>query len=313
MNMKRIIFYLFSFLSIPSSFLSAQEAFSIITRIVDSYPMLSPDGTTLAFGSNRTGTYQVYTCKLDGSKVAQLTDLPGDTGLPIWSPDGNKILFSSEIDHDSEIFIMNADGSGQRRLTYQPGDDSHAKFSPDGKRIIFNSARTSPDLSVPWTQQYLEIFTMNIDGSDIKQITDFKAISTYPSFSPNGKKIAFRRIEKEPGLNWSLDSMKLNSEVFVIDRDGSNPVNVSNHGAYDGWPFWLSDQALVFTSNRGGIKNKGQLYKVNIDGTGLTRITPTDDSFIQASLSFDGKQILAQRNWETATYEYGHIVSIPAQ
>jgi TolB protein len=309
--MKRFIFLFLTSL-ITVSLLFAQENFTVRTVVVDSYPMLSPDGNTLAFGSNRSGTYQIYLCQLDGSNLVQISDLEGDTGLPVWSPDGRRILFSSEVNSDSEIFIMNADGTAQKRLTDQPGDDSHARFSPDGKSIIFNSARTSPDLSVPWIDQYLEIFTMDTSGNNIKQITSFETISTYPAFSPDGKKIVFRMITKEPGLNWSLDSIRINSEVYVMRLDGSKPVNVSNSGAYDGWPLWMPDsKTIIFTSNRGGIANKGQLYQVNIDGSGLARITNTGDSFIQASISFNGKLLLAQRNWETDTYEYGHIVSIP--
>lgn len=298
------------FLFICSSVFS-QTNFTVVTQVVDSYPVLSPDATTIAFGSNRTGTYQIYTCKPDGSNIVQLTDLNGDTGLPIWSPDGKKILFSSNQKDNSEIYIMNADGTGQKQLTHQLGDDSHAKFSPDGKSIIFNSARTTPDLSIPWSSQFIEIFTMDIDGNNIKQITFNKSVCTYPSFSPDGRKIVFRRIIKSSGLNWSLEPILVNSEIYVVNSDGTMPVNISNSKAYDGWPMWLpNSRTIVFTSNRGGKKNMGQLYKVENDGANLTQITDLNSSFVQSSISKDGKTIFTQRNWETDTYEYGHIVTI---
>lgn len=312
--MKQFAFLLSLVLVITCSNTLAQNNFTVITQVVDGYPMLSPDGNKIVFTSNRTGTYQIYLCESDGSNIIQLTNSIGSNASPVWSPDGSKIVFASERDNDSEIYIMNANGTEQKRLTKQPGDDSHPKFSPDGRSIIFNSSRTTPDLSVPWLSQYMEIFTMDTDGNNVKQITSFKSICTFPSFSPDGSKIVFRRITNDPGHNWSLDNIKVNSEVFVINNDGSNPINISNSEAFDGWPWWMPDsKTVLFTSNRGGIKNMGQLYTVKLDGTGLTRITDVNDSFIQASVSKDGKTILAQRNWETETYEYGHIVSISIQ
>lgn len=309
--MKKIHISLLLALSLNYSGALAQNGFTIVTQVVDGYPAISPDGQIIAFTSNRSGTYQIYTCNTEGEDIQQLTDSEGANVCPVWSPQGDKIVFASERDNDSEIYIMNADGTEQRRLTNQPGDDSHPKFSPDGSRIIFNSPRSTPDLSVPWLEQYHEIFTMDTDGGHMKQITSFKSVCTYPSFSPDGKLIVFRRITRDPGLNWSLDSIQVNSEIFVIDSDGSHPRNISNSEAYDGWPCWTPDsRTVLFTSNRGGRSNQGQLYIAGTDGSNLKRITGLEDSILQASVSKDGKIVYAQRNWETDTYEYGHIVKI---
>jgi len=289
----------------------AQNNITIITQVVDGYPDLSPDGKQIVFTSNRSGTYQIYTCTIEGENIQQLTHSSGPNQTPVWSPRGDKIVFASERDNDSEIYIMNADGTGQRRLTDQLGDDSHPKFSPDGTRIIFNSPRSTMDLSVPWLEQFHEIYTMDTEGDNLKRITSFKSVCTYPGYSPDGRKIVFRRITKDPGLNWALDSMSINSEVFVMNSDGTNLINISNSTAYDGWPCWMPDsETIVFTSNRGGIGFKGQLYSVKTDGSGFSRITGLDDSFVQATVSNDGKIIYAQRNWETENHEYGQIVAI---
>jgi TolB protein len=310
--MKQVIISLLLLVYCINSF--PQSEYEVITQVVDAYPMLSPDGSKIVFSSNRTGSYQIYTCSADGSHIIQLTDTEGSNSTPVWSPQGDKIVFASERDNDSEIYIMNADGTNQIRLTQQPGDDSHPRFSPDGKRIIFNSPRTTPDLSVPWLEQFTEIFTMDPDGNNVTQLTSFKSVCTYPGFSPDGSKIVFRRITRDPGLNWSLEPMDANSEIFVMNSDGSNPVNISNSDAYDGWPCWMADnQTILFTSNRGGLKNQGQLYTVKLDGSHLSRVTELENSFVQASLSRDGSTIYAQRNWETEAYEYGHIVAIPIQ
>jgi TolB protein len=269
--------------------------------------MLSPDGTRLVFESNRTGNWDIYTMKPDGTDLVRLTTDPAADVGPIWSPDGKRILFGSERDaSDPEIYVMNADGSDQRRLTRQPGDDSHPHWSPDGSRIVFNSARTTPDLKAEWTKQYHEIFTMAADGSDVRQITRAQTVSTYPQFSPDGKKIAFRRTLDEPGFLWDLTLGMRNSEVFVMNADGSNPVDVSKSAAYDGWPAWSPDGAtIVFSSNRAGPANIGQLYAVDPDGGNLRKLTDGPGSFVQPSWSRDGKHIYAFQHWETE--EFGNL------
>jgi Tol biopolymer transport system component len=278
-----------------------------VTNVQDAYPMLSPDGTRLVFESNRTGNWDIYTMKPDGTDLVRLTDNPAADVGPIWSPDGKRILFDSERDAgDPEIYVMNADGSNQRRLTRQPGDDSHPHWSPDGLRIVFNSARTTPDLKAEWTKQYHEIFTMATDGSDVRQITRFKTVSTYPQFSPDGKKIAFRRTLDEAGFLWDLTLGMRNSEVFVMNADGSNPVDVSKSVSYDGWPVWSPDgTTIVFSSNRAGPVNIGQLYAVDPDGGNLRKLTDGPGSFVQPSFSRDGKHIYAFQHWETE--EFGNL------
>jgi TolB protein len=278
-----------------------------VTNVKDAYPMLSPDGSRLLFESDRTGNWEIYTMKPDGTDLVRVTNDPAADVTPIWSPDGKRIVFVSERDDPaSDIYVMNADGSNVRRLARAPGDDSHPHWSPDGARIVFNSARTTPDLSADWTKQHIEIFTMAADGSDVRQITRFKTVSTYPQFSPDGKRIALRRVTDEPGMIWDLTLGMRNSEVFVINADGSNPVNVSKSAAYDGWPAWSPDGSrIVFSSNRAGPANIGQLYSVDVDGGNLTKLTDGPGSFVQPSWSRDGKHIYAFQHWETE--EFGNI------
>jgi TolB protein len=278
-----------------------------VTNVQDAYPMLSPDGTRLVFESNRTGNWDIYTMRPDGTDLVRLTTDPAADVGPIWSPDGKHILFASERDAgDSEIYVMNTDGSGQRRLTRQPGDDSHPHWSPDGSRIVFNSAHTTPDLKADWTKQHHEIFTMAADGSDVRQITRLKTVSTYPQFSPDGRKIAFRQTLDEAGFLWDLTLGMRNSEIFVMNADGSNPVDVSRSASYDGWPAWSPDGAsVVFSSNRAGPANIGQLYAVDPDGSNLRKLTDGPGSFVQPSWSRDGKRIYAFQHWETE--EFGNL------
>jgi TolB protein len=278
-----------------------------VTNVKDAYPMLSPDGSRVLFQSDRTGDGEIYGVRADGTQLVRLTNSSGPDVTPVWSPDGRRIVFASERDAgDSEIYVMNADGSGQRRLTRQPGDDSHPHWSPDGSRIVFNSARATPDLTADWSKQHIEIFTMAADGSDVRQLTRFRTVSTYPSWSPDGRKIVFRRVTDEPGFLWDLSLGARNSEVFVMNGDGSGAINVSKSAAYDGWPTWSPDsRTILFSSNRAGPANIGQLYAVDADGSNLKKLTDGPGAFVQPTWSRDGRSIYAFQHWETE--EFGNL------
>jgi TolB protein len=248
---------------------------------------------------------------IDGSDLTRLTDQPGDNVTPAWSPDGALIAFAASPGGNSEIYVMTSDGSDISRLTDHPGDDSHPHWSADGARIMFNSARTTPDLEADWLTQWHEIFSMKPDGGDLHQHTNHKAVCTYPSFSPDGTKIVYRKITNTPGFAWDLSSRPRNSEVFVAEADGSSEINLSDSAAFDGWPMWSPDgDRIAFASNRAGPANVGHLYIVNVDGAGLQQITSGSWSYVQPAWFHDGSKIFAYQNQETADFEFGDVVVI---
>jgi len=297
-------------------FLLSLQSFAqgkLITSINDVYPSVSPDGKWIVFSSDRSGKRALYIIDSSGNNLKQLTHFGWNEVSPKWSPDGSKIVFAAEPDSDnSEIFVVDRDGSNLVRLTNVRGDDSHPNWSPDGKKIIFNSARTSPDLTIPWSKQFLEIFEMNSDGSNLRQITNNKTISTYPCYAPDGKKIVFRKVTNDPGYQWDFTTGTRNSEIFICNPDGSNEMNLSKNASYDGWPVWSPDgHFIIFSSNREGPANSGALYSIRPDGTGLKRISSGNMEFVQAAFSPDGKYIYAHMGVETEEYEYGFIQRIP--
>jgi TolB protein len=271
---RRILFIVLLLYACLTTIAQNADTFKKLTNVIDSYPMFSPDNSKIVFESNRNGNFDIYMMNADSSNIKQLTFDTAFDGTPAWSPDGKQIVFATERDNDPEIYIMNADGSNQKRITNTKGDDSHPKFTPDGKRIIFCSARSTPDLTADWSKQWIEIYTMNIDGSDVKQVSDFKAVSTFPSLSPDGKKIVFRMVTAQPGFNWDLSNSVRNSEIFIMNSDGTNPVNITNNAAFDGWPVWSADgKKILFASNRNGPANVSQIYIVDADGNNLQQLS----------------------------------------
>ena len=288
-----------------------------ILGAIDNYPSLSPDGKTIIFTSTRSGRRAIWAADADGKMVRMIFDGGADTDpvTPDWSPDGRKIVFAmtpsdATNPDESEIYVMSANGSDIRRLTRVPGDDSHPHWSADGKRIFFNSARQTPDLKKPWSAQWIDIFSMAADGSDIRRHTDCRSVCTYPSLSPDGKYVVYRKVIDGLGLSWDLSPGNRNSEIFVGLVDGSSSINISNNPAYDGWPTWTPDgRWVIYASNREKLANTGQIYAVRPDGSEIRRLTHGQWSRAQPRVDATGKKVYVAEGIEQGDFETYHIAS----
>lgn len=136
----------------------------------------SPDGTRLAFASDRDGNEELYTIGVDGSGLMRLTEDPGRDGAPVWSPDGSRLLFISNRDGNWEVYSLAADGSGETRLTNDPGTDLNAAWSPGGDLIAFTSDRSGA----------ADIYRMEPDGSNPVNVTNSPEVETWFEWSADG-------------------------------------------------------------------------------------------------------------------------------
>ena len=283
-----------------------------LTPVQSSYPHPSPDGSKVVFQSNRTGSWQIFVVGTDGTGLRQLTDLPGDNQTPKWSPDGTRIVFAASTgEGPSDILVMNADGSGVRRLVDHPADDGHPHWFPDGTRVVFNSSRTTPDPTAEWGQQWHEVFSVALDGSDVRQHTRCRAVCTYPSVSPDGRWLAFRKTVVAPGLQWDLTPAERNSEVFVVGLDGSGERNLSRSGAFDGWPAWPPDgRSVTFASNRTGPARVASLWSADLASGEVRQLArgEGDWGLVQPAWSADGTRVFAYMDHETIGGETGDVV-----
>lgn len=273
-----------------------QPVISQVTATRDLYPDWSPDGNALVFNSDRNSGigrgFDLYRINVDGSGLTRLTKSVESEEAPVWSPDGTHILFSAYLTREnSELFIIDADGGNKQRVTDSPGRDGHAKFAPDGNSIIFNSQRDEAE--------GYEIYEMSLADNKVKRLTDFTGWDTYPDISPDGKKIVWRRVLPSGGSS----SSGRNSEIFIMNRDGSGAINISNHQDFDGYPSWSPDgNKIIFASNRGrqgDDRGNFHIYTMNPDGSNVKKLIENGPSVEDARprWSKDGKRIVFNRQY----------------
>jgi Tol biopolymer transport system component len=128
----------------------------------DSEPRWSPDGTKIAFDSDRGGNVDVYAMNPDGSGVTDLTPGAGDDTLGDWSPDSQRIVFSSTRTGGGDLYVMSRTGSPVTRLTSVPRAETHAAWSPDGTTIAFSSDADGDN----------EVYRIAPDGSGLLKVTN---------------------------------------------------------------------------------------------------------------------------------------------
>ena len=199
--------------------------------------------------------YQLYTVRPDGSDLRPLAPAPGAYNAEATISADGWIVFTSTRDGDLELYKMRLDGSSLIRLTDTPGYDGGAFFSADGKRIVFRASRPSgPEELAEYRRLLehrlvrpgkLEIYTMNADGTGLRQVTRLGAGSFAPFFHPDGRRILFASNVGDPrGRNF---------DIYLVNDDGTGLERVTANETFDGFPMFSPDgKKLVFASNRNG-------------------------------------------------------------
>ncbi len=178
-------------------------------------PAWSPDGTKLAFMSNRDGNNEIYVVNRDGSGLRRLTNHPAIDVTPTWSPTGNQLAFTSDRSGSPQIYIMNADGSGVKKITSESWCD-RPTWSPAPFNEIAYASRSGGGYDI-------RVYSFQT-GTTI-QLTNGIGSNESPSFSPNGRHIAFTstRAGKE--------------QIFTIARDGRDLRQITRNGS-NRYPNW---------------------------------------------------------------------------
>jgi Tol biopolymer transport system component len=156
----------------------------------------------------------------DGSNLKRVTRDENPKGYPRFLKDGKKIRFTSFNlkTQESEIYEMNTDGSNPMLVLKLVPGYAEPAYSPDQHSVVFISSKMT-DYSKDFNTK-TEVFIMNSDGTNIRQLTDTKTYKSHPTFSPNGEKIIFLSHEKD---------RRGKGQITIMNSDGSELKTVSNN------------------------------------------------------------------------------------
>jgi Tol biopolymer transport system component len=193
-------------------------------------PAWSPSGRLIAFSSKRSGSFDIYVMRADGSGTRQLTATRADDHHPTWSPDGTTIAF----ERGRKIYAVSAQGGSARLVSRGLAGDADPAWSPDGTRIAFVRRVAGGPVR--------EIWTMGIDGGHAKAVTALHGSSINPAWSPDGKRIAFAS-----NIVGSL------YDLYIVGIEGGQIRRLTRRGPDTFEPAWSPDGSKIAYTQDGAI------------------------------------------------------------
>lgn len=293
---------------------------------------MNRDGTKMVFQSERVEGnpfFQMFLLDLETGDTTMVSTGLGKTTCGWIHPDDSKVMFASthedpdakqdqldelklreegkerryswDYDEDYEIYARDLKTEELTRLTNAKGYDAEGSYSPDGKRIAFasNRAAFSRELTKEEAAIFekdksymMDIYIMNSDGTDVRQLTDVPGYDGGPFFSPDGQRICWRR----------FDEKGVTAEVMTMNIDGSDQKQLTRMRVSSFAPYYHpSGRYLIFNNNKFGFGNF-ELFIVDVDGQSLpVRVTESDGFDGLAAFSPDGKQIF----WTSTRHDVG--------
>lgn len=282
----------------------------------------SRDGRYLVFQSEREPDnpfFQIYLMDLETGDTIRISPGQGKTTCSWVHPDGSKVLYAStqddpkalakqreefelrasgrqrryswDYDENFELYVADTQGHPLQRLTHARGYDAEGDYSPDGRGIVFASNRAAYEKPLSGREKelfetdksyFMDLYTMDADGSNLRRLTDVPGYDGGPFFSWDGSRICWRRFSEDGAR----------AEIYLMNADGTDQHAITKMGALSWAPFFYpTDDYLVFATNKHGFANF-EIYMVDAEGRSEPiRVTYTDGFDGLPVFSPDGRRM----------------------
>lgn len=223
--------------------------------------------TKIAFISDESGSKEVYVADYDGQNKRRITFDRTISASPDWSEDGGSLIYLSYINNRTEIFLHNIKRNRRKSLSSYPGLNAFANISKKGEIALTLSKDGDP-----------EIYVMNKDGSNLKRLTYRKGVDASPSWSPDGKRIAF--VSDRGG----------SPQIYILERATRKVRRVTYQSSYNTSPAWSPRGNLIAYTSM--IRGRFEIAIANLDNDEITILTSGPGSKEDPSWAPNGRLIV---------------------
>jgi TolB protein len=227
---------------------------------------------------NRKGGKDIWVADFDGGNARRVVSNGAINVLPRWSPDGRFLLFTSYLTGGAYLYKLDIARKIITRVSKKKGTHTGGNFSPNGKRVAFSFT--------PRTNNSSDVYVANTNGTGYKRLTKSWGIDVSPSWSPDGKQIAF------------VSERFANPQIFLMNSDGSSQTRLTFKGNYNQEPRWSPrGNEIMFTARDEFLQYDLFVIKLEKDSSGTLkptyrRLTQNQGTNLEACWSPDGRYIL---------------------
>lgn len=212
-------------------------------------PSISPDGTMIAFASNRNGNWDIFTMPIAGGAPAQITFDADEEVQPTWAPDGKRLAFSRQNGRTGawEVWIVDTTMPGVRSFVCEGFMPRWAPVEASDKLLFQRARQRGSRLYGVWTVDIVQG-----EGRNPTEVLSARnAAILQPNWSPDGTRIVFTTVNNpEDGIEWPE-----RADIWVINADGTNRTGLTRDQFRNMQPVWSANGRIYFVSNRSGVEN----------------------------------------------------------